>query len=1342
MESDRLTGVRDPQSDRNRETHRPRSIVAIGASAGGLEALETFFDNMPADTGLAFVVVQHLSPDFKSLMDELLSRHTKIRIHRVVDGMPVDANAIYLMPPKKEMIISGGSLLLTDKDRSQSLTLPIDVFFRSLAQDAGSRAVGVVLSGTGSDGSRGVRAIRDAGGLVIVQDPLTAKFDGMPKSAIDTGMVDYVLAPERMPEAILANRDYTGTRAELPSSASAVSEEGMNAIFRILRDECGIDFSHYKQSTVSRRVERRLQLIQALDLEDYVRRLREDPGEVNSLYHDLLIGVTEFFRDAEAFERLEREVIPQLLDRHKPGEELRVWVAGCGTGEEAYSLAILLHEATEKRNRPCDVKLFATDVHRASLEFASAGLYDEATLGRISSERMKRYFLRRGNRYQVSQELRKLIVFAPHNVIKDAPFTRLDLISCRNMLIYLQPLAQKKVLSLFHFGLKSGGIMFLGPSESPGEIADEFETLDVHWKIFRKRRDIRLPADLRLPLSPGFVNPRTMAAPSPHNVAGFPDMQLMRTYDALLEEYVPPSLLLNARRQVVHTFGGAGRFLSPHDGRMTTDVLEMVDRELKLVLAGALQRAHKEKQTITYAGVRVQTFHGPEELNVRVKPLPVRDSDEPHVLVSLEATQIRPPAEETQQQMDVKRASLDQVESLEVELRYTKENLQATIEELETSNEELQATNEELVASNEELQSTNEELHSVNEELYTVNAEHQRKIGQLTQLTNDMDNLLQSIDVGTIFLDHDLCIRKFTSRITDVFHILPQDVGRRIESFASNIDDDRLVEDVTRVFKTEASIEREVRDRRGHWYLLRILPYRVEGTVQGVVLTLVAVDLLKRTERELRLMSKVFQDGADPIIIEDLSGHVIHVNDEAERAYGWSREELLGSQIDILVPAEERARSIEYRRRCKNAEAVRNFETVRRTKSGQLCPVLLTLSLLSDETGRPLAIASIAKDITDRKNAELQCREAVDRRDQFLAILSHELRNPLGAVLNAAYVLDQNCQAKPHCSSNPCQVIERQARLMARLLDDLLDVSRVTQGKVDIRREPCDLRKAVEEALEVVRPQIEGRDQQLHVEVEPSPLIVHGDLSRLQQIQVNLLTNAMKYTPAGGEIWLTARHEENDVVLRVRDNGEGIPKEMLRSIFELFVQSGGTLDRSDGGMGVGLTLVRMLVELHHGSVEALSEGPGTGSEFIVRLPACHDQAITTGKGELPGELVQHGRILLIEDNPDSREMLKTLLELHGYHVDVAPDGIRGLEVLEKHHFDIALVDIGLPGMDGYQVARTIRRDSRHATMRLVALTGYGRSADRAAVKAAGFEEHLVKPLDRHELARVLQQSRP
>jgi len=1317
--------------------------VGIGASAGGLEALETFFDHMPANSGAAFVIVQHLSPDFKSVMDELLARHTSIAIHRVTNGLRVEPDAIYLIPPRKQMIISNGRLLLSDKDPDQGLTLPINIFFRSLAQDLGPNAVGIVLSGTGSDGSRGVRDIHEAGGFVLVQDVDSARFDGMPKSACETGIVDLVLRPDQMPAALMSYLRNPGA-AHSPDVLGVDSTmlEGFDAIFQLLRKSYDIDFSFYKRTTVTRRVYRRLLMSQITDLDDYVERLRQDAHELNQLYKDLLIGVTKFFRDPEAFERLEHDILPQLLARLGPSDELRIWVAGCATGEEAYSVAILAHELCEQLARPANVKIFATDVHRASLTAASAGVYNEASLSEVTPQRLKRYFTRAHGGFQVVPELRQLIVFAPHNLVKDAPFTKVDLITCRNLLIYLEPLAQKRVISLFHFALNAGGVMLMGPSESPGELSDEFVALDERWKIFRKRRDKRLPADLRLSLAPGMLPGSTRGLILAATAVPPPSPTLLRVYDELLKDYAPPCLLVNDRRELVQSFSGAAEFLQLRDGRPSNDVLELVVPDLKMPLSTALQQASKRQTPVVLNGVRVGNGERESQLRVSVKPLADRHSDSRYLVVAFEplpnsVTAVEAVPAEDRDEMDLAEASREQVEALELELRYSRENLQATVEELETSNEELQATNEELVASNEELQSTNEELHSVNEELYTVNAEYQKKIVELTELTADLDNLLQNTEVGVIFLDREFKIRKFTPKMAALLHLLPVDVGRSIDSFQHAIDHLDLLEQSKQVLQTETPLETEARDDRGATFFVRILPYRTKSKIDGIVITLFDITTLKRTEEDLRLMSKVFHDAADPIIIENLSGRIVDLNAEAEEFYGWSREELLGQSIEVLVPSQERTTARELRQRCRERGRLRNIETNKLDRQGKLIPVLLTLSLLTDQNGRPLAIASIAKDITDRKRAESIHREAVRKRDQFLAMLSHELRNPLSAVLNSTYLLDRDSAAsEPGLVNEACHVIQRQALQMARLLDDLLDVSRVTQGKIEIRRQVVDLAQLVEEAVQAVRSLVEARSQELTIEVSPAPLYVEGDPTRLLQIMENLLNNAAKYSPPHGRIRISLLQEDGEAVIRVRDNGRGIASDMLNTIFELFVQSDHTLDRSDGGMGLGLSLVQMLTRMHGGTVVAHSDGPNQGSEFIVRLPVTDLRPVAEQREQRP-ETACLEHVLIVEDNDDSRNMLEALLKLEGYQVTVSPDGQQGLEAILQHRPDVAIVDIGLPGLSGFEVARRVRQELNSSELFLLALTGYGRADDIEATRRAGFDAHLVKPLKPEELTRLL-----
>lgn len=1317
-----------------------RGVVGVGASAGGLEALEEFFAHMPTDTDLAFVVVQHLSPDFKSLMDELLARRTRMAVHRVEHNMRLEPNVIYVIPPKKELRLAGDRLLLQDRNGTASLALPIDVFLESLAEAAGPRAVAVVLSGSGSDGSRGVRAVHERGGAVLVQRPDTAKFDGMPRSAIDSGVVDSLGSPAELPQLLLRALRQGGPDTS-PDSAGEGSPR-MRSILALLRREHGLDFSNYKPTTIRRRIERRLMLRRFTEVQEYYEFLCRHPEEVQALYWDLLIGVTKFFRDAEAFQILREQMIPELVSRADLGEELRIWVAGCATGEEAYSLAILLREEIEACGKPQRVKIFATDVHRTSLEIAAAGRYSRESLSEVDSERVRRHFRPLGTEYQVVPELRHMVVFAPHDVLRDAPFTKLDLVTCRNLLIYLKPAAQSQALSLMHFGLKTGGLLFLGPSETPGTLASAFKTLHRHWKIYRKERELAGSPHLELSAArtSNGAHPSTRVAPQ--------ETRLQRAHQALALRYAPPSILVGPDFQVLQTFAGGGDWLGHQDGKPSLNILDMLESELKLTINAALQRVQRTRLPASYSNVRT----GNSQV-VQLQVEPVYDAAGTCFLISILEQKERPP-EPDFPRANIPEISRRRIAELEEELQYTKENLQATLEEMETANEELQSTNEELVASNEELQSTNEELHSVNEELYTVNAEHQRKIDQLSELTEDMENLFSATDVGTVFLDRALRIRRFTPKIAELFQFLPQDVGRPIASFAYTMKIPELMEDLSRVVTEETPCERQAQGVSGRWYLLRAVPYRIGTAVDGAVLSLVDITTLKETESRLRLMSRVFKEVADPVIVENLAGEIIDLNPEAERVYGYRRDELLGKSGLILVPEDRRDEDRLLRRECQEHEYVRNAETARRDKNGEIHPVLVTLSRISTGEGEPPVVAIIGKDITLRKQAEQAAREAVRKRDEFLAMLSHELRNPLGVVQNAAELLSRDEAASSQASEivRRCHaVIRRQVAHMASLLGDLLDVSRVTQGKVELQRTPIDLQDTLGEAVEAVEGVIERRGQHLDVSAFTRPIPVLGDRARLRQIQENLLTNASKYTPPGGSIGVSLAREGHQAVIRVSDTGRGIPPDRLESIFDLFTQVDFHLDRTDGGMGVGLTLVRSLVELHGGSVRAHSEGLGRGSVFEVRLPimAVGDNgtrpgspgaAARPGAGSNPGPdpAAALGReVLIVEDNSDARETLQAVLELEGHRVRVARDGVEGLQAMEQHLPEVALVDIGLPGVDGYELARRVR--ARHGdSIRLIALTGYGRPEDRKAVEEAGFNLHLVKPVSPDRLLQALR----
>ena len=909
-------------------SNAPSHVVGVGASAGGLEALEKLFSEMPTNLGFAYVIVQHLSPDFESLMDELLARHTRLSIHRVIDGMEVLADSIYLIPPRKEMIISEGKLLLTDRDPAPAFTLPIDMFFRSLADDFGPRAIGVVLSGTGTDGTRGVLEIKKSGGLVLVQSPETAKFDGMPRSAVGTGVADKIQAPELMGATLNAISNASPSFGSLSLAEDDQADASPHGrILVVLRERYDIDFTLYKPGTIGRRIERRMAIRNIGSSNDYLTRLSEDDEELENLYRDLLIGVTEFLRDPQAFEVLYSNVLDDMVEKLSNERSLRIWTPGCATGEEAYSLALMLHELATAKNKPLNVKIFATDLHPGALEAAGAGLYRKEALSNISEERLGRYFIPQsdGHTYRISPELRRMVVFAPQNVTKDPPFTKIDLLSCRNLLIYLQQHVQDKILSLFHFSLNKGGVLFLGPSETAGVLESEFDTVDRHWRIYRKRRDARLTSVSRFPMT----SLNTLAGVAPHNqhlpteaidIPRSPQsetIRLLKTYDALLDMHMPAGFLVDLHGNIIHVFGDVGPYTRPLLGRPTVDLLDILVDELRIAAGAGIQRAAKERAVVSYGGIRVGSEEDGQLVTVTARRVQGSRGNEEsraeHILVTVAPSEPIPLLPDGElddsssvlpiESLDISEEARERISALEYELRYTKEHLQATNEELETSNEELQATNEEMMASNEELQSTNEELHSVNEELYTVNSEYERKISELTRLTADMDNLLHSTDVGTVFVDKEARIRKYTPAVASTFSFIPQDIGRPIDHFAHRIRDPKMMERIRSVLETGEGVEREVQNRAGDWLLMRILPYRTEDAeMEGAVVTLVDVTQLKEAEkqseqtmRDLRASNQELQQFAH-IVSHDLKAPIRHIHSHCLQL----KEELVGQKADTI----------------------------------------------------------------------------------------------------------------------------------------------------------------------------------------------------------------------------------------------------------------------------------------------------------------------------------------------------------------------------------------------------------------------------------------------------------
>ncbi|MCJ8500354.1 chemotaxis protein CheB [Desulfatitalea alkaliphila] len=874
----------------------PSFFVGIGASAGGLEALEAFFAHMPANSGMAFVVIQHLAPDYKSLMVELLSKRTAMAVRRAEQGMRVEPDTVYLIPPRKHLTIFHGKLILKEHDHGKGLNLPIDIFLHSLAQDQAEKAIAIILSGTGSDGVRGIRAIKEAGGMIMVQSEASAKFDGMPRAAVATGLADIVLPPEEMPARLLG---FIRQPIADPAHRTPVlfsDADGLDRIFQLLREQTKVDFTLYKPSTVMRRIERRMTVTQAEDLNAYVRVLETRPIEVATLYRELLISVTSFFRDHSVFDALRTHYLPSLL-RSVGNRELRFWVPGCATGEEAYTLAILVRESMAGLGDARNIKIFATDLDRDALLNAGNGVYPDSIGADLPAGLLTKYFVHREHTFQVQRQIREMVVFAQHNLAKDPPFTNIDLVSCRNLLIYLQPALQQKVMAFINFSLNPGGLLLLGTSETPGEAIELFETLDHKLKIYRSRGRKRPLAGVPFQVSAHTpLETTAVRFDSGRRVLSARQEERMQEHllEALAADYGFALAVVNEHLDLLFLAGETDGLLRLPSGRVHNDITRMAVKELSIPLATGLQKVFGSGDEIRYTNIRLPSGAGVRTMQMRMRLLPAKKGHERIAVVAIESAaspQNELPANGTQA-YDLSQEAEQRIHDLEQDLQFTKENLQATIEELETANEELQATNEELLASNEELQSTNEELQSVNEELHTVNAEYQSKILELTETTNDLDNLIAATNIATLFLDENLEIRKFTPALEKIYRITEADLGRPLFHLAHCLEGIEPLTTVQTVVGGNRMIEQECRTRDGDWFLMRVLPYAVGGgETSGIVLTFTDIGPLKQIQADLSMersqLLSVFNSIDHIIYVADMDDYtVLFANETARKVYG------------------------------------------------------------------------------------------------------------------------------------------------------------------------------------------------------------------------------------------------------------------------------------------------------------------------------------------------------------------------------------------------------------------------------------------------------------------------
>ncbi len=979
-----------PASDAEHALKENFPIVGIGASAGGLAAFEAFFSGMPADTdpGMAFVLVQHLAPDHKSILAELVRRYTRMQVHEVEDGMTVRPNCTYIIPPSRDMALLNGTLHLLEISSPRGMHLPIDIFFRSLAQDQHERAICIVLSGTGSDGTLGLRDIKGEGGMAMAQNPESTEYDGMPRSAVATGLVDYVLPPAEMPAQLIAYVTHAfGKATHSISPQPPKVEDALKKIFILLRSHTGHDFSKYKQSTINRRIERRMAVHQIARLSSYVSYLQQTPAEVEALFRDLLIGVTNFFRDPDAFSALETRVIPHLFDRKPARMIIRVWVAGCSTGEEAYSIAILLQERIETLKQSFKVQIFATDIDSSAIGAARSGVYPASIAADISPERLARHFDREpdGSAYRVHKSLRDMIVFSEQDVIKDPPFSKLDLISCRNLLIYMGGDLQKKLIPLFHYALNTGAFLFLGTSESVGEFVHLYKIIDRKAKLYQKIEDAASVHRTGIGKFPSALTDNALAprfsAPAPGE-GRLPLREL--TERALMQHFSPVGALVNEHGDILYLHGRTGMYLEPAPGEAVLNILKMAREGLRRDLTLSLHKAVTHKEPVLQPGLRVKTNGDYTTANLTVRPVASGSNATTGATLYLVVLEEAPigPLERPEAVIPSSEGDTATVEAritlLSQELRAKDEYLQTTIEEMETSNEELKSSNEEMQSVNEELQSTNEELEtskeelqSVNEELATVNAELQQKVAELSRTNNDINNLLAGTGIGTIFVDHHLRIQRFTASVTQVINLILSDVGRPVGHIVSNLMGyDSLVADVQEVLDNLAPKEIEVRTRAGAWYLLRIRPYRtLENVIEGAVITFTEITEMKKAQASLqetetlRRLAVVVRDASDAITLQDLEGRILAWNLGAVRTYGWSEAEALNMNIRELIPEGLREEALATMRQLVNAEVLKPYRTQRITKDGRVVDVSLTATALLDEAQKMYALMTTERQI-------------------------------------------------------------------------------------------------------------------------------------------------------------------------------------------------------------------------------------------------------------------------------------------------------------------------------------------------------------------------------------------
>lgn len=1200
-------------NSKNKKTLESR-LIAVGASAGGLEALKSFFSNLPDNDINSYIVIQHLSPDYKSMMGELLAKTAKLPIEEITNNSKVEPGKIYLIPPVNNLTIENGILHLSQKPKNQQLNLPIDIFLDSLADYKKDQAIAIILSGTGSDGTRGAKAIKEKDGMVMVQDPNQAKFDGMPKSAINSGMIDYVLPVEEMGAELSKFIESSDTYV-IEGNLEDYNEEAFLKILNYVNEKTGLDFKEYKTSTLVRRIARRVYVCQCKNLKDYYYYLQTHVDEVSILFKEFLIGVTKFFRDPRVWQIIADDILPEIIENKNQGEIFKIWDVACSTGEEAFSLAIYIQEELERQNKQVEVKIFATDIAKNHLEIAANSIYSASMVADIDRHLLKKYFVKKGDNYQVIEKIRRMVIFSQHNIIKNPPFSNMDMVFCRNLLIYFQQSIQKKALNLLHYSLKENGYLVLGTSETVNTYQENFEEVSRKWKIYRNTSPRKRLNNNQLKSSSKIkIKDHKIRKPEP-KATGPKQKFISELNEAILEQFGGASVFIDSETNILEAVGEFNKYANLPAKGFTTKLIEMLDEHLQHILLACCKKAQKDNSKIIYRDA-IYTHLGEQKvLDLIVKPFKINNLDnETNFVITFLEKELDTSTIKESKKITLDSHTQEYIKEIESELKKTKEELHTSMEEIETSNEELQAANEELLASNEELQSTNEELQSVNEEINTVNAENIQKMDDLSELNADMNNILESTDIGVIFLDSDLRIRKFTPAIKKHFSLINSDVGRPIDNFVTNFGKNKgrgLVSRCKKSMETGKTLERNIVSKEGRNYLRRISPFiDSNDNIDGVVITFVDIESLQRAKEKLVASEKRFKSfyEEDPVMhfsIDPNTSEILQCNEEAVLRLGYTdKEEIIGKPIYDLYDDKTQLKALHLNKALKEKNKFKNVEIEMLTKKGTKVPIILYSNIEFNEKKEVITNRLTCVDISELKLAQEKLKEqkadlerANKDLEQFVSICSHDLQEPLATIKFGSDVLGKLYADKlDEKGKNYISYIDEASDRLANQIKALLEHSRIGRNT---KKTLVD----TQELAEVVKYDLTKRikDTQAKVSIGSLPKIKAYKVE-LRLLLQNLLSNALKYIDKNRkpEVRISAYKEGNSWVFSVMDNGIGISEEDQKTIFTIFSRVP-TKDKYEG-TGVGLAHVEKIVQLHEGSIWVNSQ-KGVGSTFYFKIKA-------------------------------------------------------------------------------------------------------------------------------------------